>query len=62
MRAQEEGYLWELGAMIFFFGIYTLLLYLRNAKELRVAEKETHRIAYTDFLTGLPNRRQFIEK
>lgn len=61
MRAQEEGRLWELVAMVFFFGIYTLLLYLRNAEELRVAEKETHRIAYTDFLTGLPNRRQFIE-
>ena len=61
MRAQEEGHLWELGAIIFFFGIYTLLLYRRTAAELRAAEEETHRIAYTDVLTGLPNRRQFIE-
>ncbi len=61
MRAQEGGRLWEVVAMIFFIGIYTVLLNLRYAAELRVAEEETHRIAYTDFLTGLPNRRQFIE-
>jgi diguanylate cyclase (GGDEF)-like protein len=61
MRTQEGGRLWEVVAIIFFIGMYAVLLNRRYAAELRVAEEETHRIAYTDFLTGLPNRRQFIE-
>jgi diguanylate cyclase (GGDEF)-like protein len=61
MRLQEEARLWELASLLFLLGIYGLLLYIRHAAELREAEEETHRIAYTDSLTGLPNRRQFIE-
>lgn len=62
MRAQEGRHLWELVAMILFFGIYAIHLYLRYAAELGVVEEETNRIAYTDILTALPNRRHFIER
>jgi diguanylate cyclase (GGDEF)-like protein len=62
MRTQEGGRLWEVVAMVFFIGMYAVLLNRRYDAELRVAEEENHRIAYTDILTGLPNRRQFIEK
>jgi hypothetical protein len=47
MNLQEEARLWELASLLFLLGIYGLLLCIRHAAELREAEGETDRIAYT---------------
>ncbi|CCG04683.1 putative bifunctional diguanylate cyclase/phosphodiesterase [Blastococcus saxobsidens] len=37
-----------------------LVLHLRDVTERHVAQRELERLAYTDYLTGLPNRARFV--
>jgi diguanylate cyclase (GGDEF)-like protein len=52
----------DLSGTGFFLGLGALLLSLRRVMSLRTAREEAHKLARTDELTGLPNRRQFLEE
>ena len=48
-------------SQLFFYGVGVLLFACDRVLELRKAEKQALRLATEDELTGLPNRRQFID-
>lgn len=68
-RAHEDLQLDELVALLFFIGIAAIVFSVRRIIDLRkemqqrrVAEEEAQRLARHDVLTGLPNRRRFLEE
>jgi diguanylate cyclase (GGDEF)-like protein len=52
----------EMAAALFFVGLGALLFSFRRVIDLRRAREEAHNQARQDDLTGLPNRRQFLEQ
>ena len=49
-------------ATVFFLGLGALLFSYRRMVDLRKAREEAHSLAHHDELTGLPNRRHFLEE
>jgi diguanylate cyclase (GGDEF)-like protein len=68
-RTHEDYQLDELVALVFFIGLAAIVFSARRINDLRkemqerrAAEGEAQRLARHDALTGLPNRRRFLEE
>ena len=61
-RPYQDWQLEELAATVFFLGLAALLFSIRRMSDLRAAQKEACDLARQDVLTGLPNRRCFLEE
>ncbi|MEZ5829313.1 MAG: EAL domain-containing protein [Hyphomicrobiales bacterium] len=68
-RSHEDYQLDEFVALLFFIGLAAIVFSVRRILDLRseirqrrAAEDEAHRLARHDPLTGLPNRRRFLEE
>lgn len=68
-RSHEDYEIDEIVSFLFFFGIAAVVFSVRRILDLRseirqrrAAEDEAHRLARHDPLTGLPNRRRFLEE
>jgi diguanylate cyclase (GGDEF)-like protein len=68
-RSHEDYQLDELVALVFFIGLAAIVFSARRINDLRkemqerrAAESEAQRLARHDALTGLPNRRRFLEE
>jgi diguanylate cyclase (GGDEF)-like protein len=59
--AHESWKIDEIAATIFFLGLGGFLFSIRRVLDLRAAEMAARRVAREDALTGLPNRRCFLE-